>query len=133
MGITCFTQLQPSTGCWSNRCINGASSSPFWKEMRTVKDIFFFAIAMEVKNGRAIRFWEDKWCSNVPLGTLFPELCSAAQDPTGSVSSHWSDNGSNIKLPYFIQGGHLRQRGKKMLKLLLAHLPVSVGVRDCII
>jgi len=56
--------------------------------MKKVKDIFFIAIAMEVKNGRTMRFWEDKWCSSVPLGTIFLELYSVAQDATSPISSH---------------------------------------------
>ena len=32
---------RPLTGWWSDRCTNGTSSSPFWKGIRSVKDIFF--------------------------------------------------------------------------------------------
>jgi len=65
---------RPVTGWWSDRCINNSSSSPLWKEMRGVNDIFFLALAMEVKDGRGMRFWEDKWRSLTPLKNLFPDL-----------------------------------------------------------
>jgi len=75
-----FQSYRPS-GWWPDRCINGASSSPFWKGMALVKDIFFLGIVKYVKNGRGTRFWLDRWCFPVPLGVLFPDVFSLAKDP----------------------------------------------------
>jgi len=83
---------RPITGWRLDRCINEASSSLFWKGMRAVKVIFSIAIAMKVINWRATKFWEDKWCSSVSMGMLFPQLFSLAQDPTGLVILHWLDS-----------------------------------------
>ena len=66
--------------------------------MKSVKNIFFLGMAKKVYDGRGTRFWMDKWCSNVPLGILFLELFSVAQDPTGPVESHWSGAGWDIKV-----------------------------------
>ena len=57
--------------------------------MESVKDIFFLGIVIDVKNERDTRFWKDKWCANVPLELLFSELICVAQDPAGTVLSHW--------------------------------------------
>ena len=81
---------RPLTGWWSDKCINVTFSSPFWKGVRSVKDIFFLGVAMDVKNGRGTRFWIDKWCSNISLGVFFSELFLIAQDPTRRVLSHRS-------------------------------------------
>ena len=62
------SQSYPPSGQWPDRCINGAYSSPFWKGMALVKDIFFQGIAKEVKGGRGLRFWLDRRCSHVALG-----------------------------------------------------------------
>jgi len=55
---------------------------------------------MNVSNSTAARFWIDKRRSKVPLKLLFPDLFSISQDPTGPVSSHWSDIGWNIEVSY---------------------------------
>jgi len=87
-------------GWWSDRYINEDHHPFFWKGLRSVKDIFFLGIAMEVKNENGTRFGIDKRYSNVPLGLLFSELVSVTQDPTGLILSHWSDYGWNIKVLY---------------------------------
>ena len=46
----------PLTMWWCGRCINKASSSPSWKGVSTVKDIFFSEIAKEVKDERVQEF-----------------------------------------------------------------------------
>ena len=56
----------PQTGWLSDICINKTSTSSFWKGISTVKDIFFLRIVKDVNNGRDMRAWKDKWCSNVP-------------------------------------------------------------------
>ena len=66
---------QTKYGWWSDQCINEVSSSPLWKSMAAMNDTFFIGIAKEVKDGRGTRFWNDKWCSRVFLGALFPR-CS---------------------------------------------------------
>jgi len=60
---------------------------------------------MNVKSGMSTRFWLDKWCSNVPFRLLFSQLFVDAQDPSGSVLSHMSGNGWDLKLPYLFQDG----------------------------
>jgi len=61
-----------------------------------VKDIFLSGITMEIKDDRGTRFWQDKWYSVIPLGSLFRPVYSQAEDPARPVSAHWSKNGWNI-------------------------------------
>jgi len=75
------------------------ASSPFWKGMLSVKDIFLQATAKEIRNGRTTQFWRDNWCSTIPLEVLFSALFRTAHDCDGLVSSHWMDTGWNIKVP----------------------------------
>jgi len=58
---------------------------------------------MNVKNGRGISFWLNKWCSRVPLEKLFPQMFAVAHDPSGTVFAHWGAGGWNIKVPQFYQ------------------------------
>ena len=40
------------------------------------------------------------------IGDTIFKIFSVAQDPTGSVISHWSDTDWNIKVPYLNQEDH---------------------------
>jgi len=90
----------------------------------SVKDIFFLGIAMNVRNMMGTRFWLDKYCSNVPLGQLFPDLFSNVQHPAGPVSLHWMDSRWNIKVPHVDQEeqNHGRRSYNKFFLLILCTL-----------
>jgi len=51
---------RPLSGWWSDRCIYEASASPIWKDMITVKDIFFIGSPKIVYNGRGDEFLEGQ-------------------------------------------------------------------------
>lgn len=44
-------------------------------------------ISFELGNGLKIRFWKDKWCGNVELRRLFPNLFELAVDKECLVNS----------------------------------------------
>ena len=52
-----------------------------------------------------------------------------AQNLTGPVNLHWSDNDWNIKVSCANQDNQLGQR-EEHIKLLQAHFPVSAAIRD---
>ena len=66
---------------------------------------------------------------NVPLRSLFSEMFSLAQDPSGPVLSHWSDGGFNIKVLELIHRDLLVKR-EEPLRLLPRHFQLDKGTRD---
>ena len=97
---------RPSTGWWSDICISVGPFFSFWKGLKSVKDIFFLGIKMDVTNEWGSSFWIDKWCSSVPPGLRFLKIFALTLDLAGPVSSHWSDTGWNIMLQDMDQEEH---------------------------
>ena len=92
-----FHSYRPSTGWWSDRCIDEGSSS-FWKGLRSVNELFFLTIAMDVGNGRGTRSGLIN-SVQISLWGTFPRSFSLSQDLTGSVVSYWLNGCWIIKVP----------------------------------
>jgi len=57
------------------------------------------AISLEVWSRRSMRFWRDKWCSEVILASYFSNLFRAAHDQEGSVPSHFGRDPWDPNIP----------------------------------
>ncbi|RVW49119.1 putative ribonuclease H protein [Vitis vinifera] len=58
-------------------------------------------LAYAVGNGRRIRFWEDKWCGDDKLCSLFPSLYAISLDKEAWVADVWSHSGGGVWAPRF--------------------------------
>ncbi|KAJ9685133.1 hypothetical protein PVL29_017245 [Vitis rotundifolia] len=64
---------------WSHRCP--------WKAIAQVYQDFFKFTRFMVGNGERIRFWEDLWWGNQPLGVRYPRLLRVVTDKNIPISS----------------------------------------------
>ncbi|KAJ9700981.1 hypothetical protein PVL29_006352 [Vitis rotundifolia] len=64
---------------WSHRCP--------WKAIAQVFQGFSLITRYVVGNGERIRFWEDLWRGDLPLGTQYPRLFRVVVDKNISISS----------------------------------------------
>ena len=73
---------------------------------------------------------KDKWCSSVPLRRILPKLYSWAQDPAGSVLSHWPHSDWDIKVPLSNQEEKVQKR-EELLQLLPDNFSCNVTEKEC--
>nr|CAD1835507.1 unnamed protein product [Ananas comosus var. bracteatus] len=55
----------------------GKSFRPFfhwWKGVRNLSGVFKSGVSYKLGNGSSIDFWSDRWCGEVTLQSLFPDL-----------------------------------------------------------
>lgn len=71
---------------WYPKIISRALVSGVWKGIGKGWDPFVRQISFEIGNGSKVRFWKDKWCGEVELWRLFPDLFSVAAEQDVLVS-----------------------------------------------
>jgi hypothetical protein len=61
-------------GGWCSKEVGGSFGVEVWKCIRRGWDAFAAHVRFEVGDGSKVLFWNDVWCEDLPLKTLFPEL-----------------------------------------------------------
>ncbi|KAK9177834.1 hypothetical protein WN943_027023 [Citrus x changshan-huyou] len=72
---------------------NGSNRSP-WKAISKEYPTFLSFVALEVGNGKAIRFWEDKWRDDGLLCEKFPHLYSYPRTESTAYPSSFDFRGT---------------------------------------
>lgn len=60
-----------------------------WRGLYKVEELFRHLKKIEVGLGEGISFWKDRWCSDVPLGRLFPSFYCASSTITSIVVDNY--------------------------------------------
>jgi hypothetical protein len=86
-------------GGWCSLEPAGSFGVGLWKNIRKGWEKVFSLSSFQVGDGSRIRFWQDKWCGEVPLMDAFPGLYEIATMKDASVavnleflggSNHWN-------------------------------------------
>jgi hypothetical protein len=68
--------------------------SPCWSELLKVKTLYLEDRTMRVGNGKKTSFWDDAWCTQIPLKTMFASLFVICEQQKVSVQeaslNHWN-------------------------------------------
>jgi hypothetical protein len=77
---------------------------PFWKGLMRVKNDFFSRGSFKVENGTSVRFGDDIWLGNTPLGDQYPPLYNIVQRKNVLVADVLSHNPLNIEFWRVLNG-----------------------------
>ena len=88
-------------GGWRSCVVRGSFGVGLWKAIRRGWEAVGNNLAYAVGNGRRIRFWEDKWCGDDKLCSLFPSLYAISLDKEAWVADVWSHSGGGVWAPRF--------------------------------
>ncbi|RVW71359.1 putative ribonuclease H protein [Vitis vinifera] len=88
-------------GGWRSCVVRGSFGVGLWKAIRRGWEAVGNNLAYVVGNGRRIRFWEDKWCGDDKLCSLFPSLYAISLDKEAWVADVWSHSGGGVWAPRF--------------------------------
>ena len=84
--------------------IKGPYDTGLWKEIRKDWEILLPRVGFIVGNGRRMQFWEDAWCGEAALCTLFPSLFALAAHKEALVADVWdSFRDAGVWSPHFIR------------------------------
>ena len=56
-------------------------------------ELFNSMISFVVDNGRRVKFWKDRWCSEEPLCEIFPPLFALSNSKEAWVADLWEHRG----------------------------------------
>jgi hypothetical protein len=79
-----------SPGNWVSGIGHGPYGISLWKHIRKGWEKFRGYIKFEVGNGNCIRFWEDHWCGDRPLGEMFPMVYRVVRQKDVLVAEYLS-------------------------------------------
>ncbi|KAJ9681633.1 hypothetical protein PVL29_017839 [Vitis rotundifolia] len=77
-------------GDWCTRAVSERYGVGLWKAIRNEWLFLKSRLAYQVGNGRRVKFWKDKWCSDEPLCESFPSLYSMSLTKDAWVSEVWN-------------------------------------------
>ena len=67
-------------------CLKKPTDSHFWKGLMNVKTEFMRYGRFNLMDGTQIKFWEDTWLGNQPLGVRFPALFNIVRRKHNSIA-----------------------------------------------
>ncbi|RVW78939.1 putative ribonuclease H protein [Vitis vinifera] len=88
-------------GGWRSCVVRGSYGVGLWKAIRRGWEAVGNNLVYSVGNGRRIRFWEEKWCGDDKLCSLFPSLYAISLDKEAWVADVWSHYGGGVWAPRF--------------------------------
>ena len=77
---------------WFLKGVRGSYGVSMWKEIFKEAPQLKVNSSFKVGKGDRVRFWEDSWCSEVPLRDLFPRLYSLARSKEAKVMEVWENS-----------------------------------------
>lgn len=106
----------------SNKTLTQVKKKPgdshFWSGLMKIKDQFLGGGGFNVQNGTQIRFWEDKWIGDKPLGIAYPALYNLVRRKDATVAQVMSSRPLNVSFRRAIQGYLLHQWLDLVVKVL---------------
>jgi hypothetical protein len=81
-----------SLGNWVSGLGRGSYGMSLWKYIRKGWDKFCAHTSFEVGNGACIRFWEDQWCGDQSLSTMFLAVYRIAHHKDAMIADYLSWN-----------------------------------------
>ncbi|RVW81102.1 putative ribonuclease H protein [Vitis vinifera] len=88
-------------GGWRSCVVRGSYGVGLWKAIRRGWEAIGNNLVYSMGNGRRIRFWEEKWCGDDKLCSLFPSLYAISLDKEAWVADVWSHSGGGVWAPRF--------------------------------
>jgi hypothetical protein len=73
-------------------------ASPFWKGVLWAKQAAQMGYSWQVKDGKSVRFWEDKWFGNSSLAIQYWPLYVIVNEKGKTVAEAW--DGSSLKFTF---------------------------------
>ncbi|XP_026410016.1 uncharacterized protein LOC113305130 [Papaver somniferum] len=64
---------------------NSSQGRSFWKNILKTSHLVQKNCTFQVKNGKATRFWYDKWCTNGVLKDRYPAAFKACKNKNASI------------------------------------------------
>lgn len=61
-------------GGWRSCKVRNPFAVGFWKAISKEWDLFSSNVCHAIGDGKIVKFWRDRWCSQEPLTELFPNL-----------------------------------------------------------
>lgn len=90
------------------KIITSGFGSGVWKGICKGWEPFERLISFDIGNGSKVKFWKDKWCGEVELWRLFPDLFNVAADKDCLVSLVLQvENGRVVRSPIFRESSRL--------------------------
>lgn len=71
-----FLKYEVVEGGWFSNSPKGSHRVGLWKDINKEVVHLQCNIAFNIGNDKRTKFWEDLWCSNLPLSIQFPSLCN---------------------------------------------------------
>lgn len=71
--------------------------STFWKGVRQTEDIFWPGISFKLGNGESTSFWLDRWCTTIPLASLFLDIYRGVINKFIVVGDHFRHGNWNVQ------------------------------------
>lgn len=73
---------------WSFHEKTTKRTSPLWRGVTKVADLFQIGVRFACGDGNNIRFWTDLWLGEQPLGKAFPSLFEIANAQDATIADH---------------------------------------------
>jgi len=89
-------------------CSKKPTDSHFWKGLMNVKTEFMRYGRFNLMDGTQIKFWEDTWLGNQPLGVRFPALFNIVRRKHDSVATVLSSIPLDVYFRRALVGNNLR-------------------------
>jgi hypothetical protein len=105
-----------------------SGDSQFWTGLMNAKLDFLWYGSFQIKNGRQIRFWEDKWLGNYNFQQHYPTLYNIARRKSNIVAHVLSAIPLNVLFQRYLAGNKLVLWNNLEMRVALVHLVDSEDV-----
>ena len=77
---------------WRPKKVRGAAGVGVWKEIMKESDWCWENLAFIVGKGSKIKFWKDRWCTDIPLSQSFNQLFVLAVHRDATIEEMWDQD-----------------------------------------
>ncbi|RVW54346.1 putative ribonuclease H protein [Vitis vinifera] len=77
---------------WRPKKVSGAAGVGVWKEIMKESDWCWENLAFIVGKGSKIKFWKDRWCTDIPLSQCFNQLFVLAVHRDATIEEMWDQD-----------------------------------------
>ncbi|RVW82341.1 Transposon TX1 uncharacterized 149 kDa protein [Vitis vinifera] len=77
---------------WRPKKVSGAAGVGVWKEIMKESDWCWENLAFIVGKGSKIKFWKDRWCTDIPLSQCFNQLFILAVHRDATIEEMWDQD-----------------------------------------
>ncbi|MQL87124.1 hypothetical protein Taro_019663 [Colocasia esculenta] len=106
--------------------------SPVWKGFLQSLDFIKASVSISLGDGQRCSFWTNRWCGNLTLDHLFPDLFAISSAPMATVADFYEENhAGGMWVPTFRRNLSMEETTHLLeMFALLAHFRLTANMVD---